>query len=116
MKRSRIWDEVRRVIEDGQIPLIKLPREAEIRPMKYSRGRPRIRPYNGDKLVQERAFEHYAGSTTQPNRRPRCKARGCRNMLRRDDLLVCSEWCRSAVIKEARAMLLALGDMNHEDA
>ncbi len=67
-----------------------------VRPLKRGPGRPRSRGVL--------PFSHYEGST-QGNKRPRCKARGCDQYLKRHQVVACSEDCLTKVEIEATVTL-----------
>lgn len=97
-RKGGIWDQVRDIIDSGQVPIITLTAAQEVHTSgKGTLGRPPNHP-------EEKNFQHYL-SNTRHRGRPYCYNKGCRNQLRRDDILVCGEFCRNEVVKEAERVL-----------
>lgn len=94
--------DVIKIVQAGMEPQITLQSEQEIKPLTYSSpGRP------VELLPEERGFRHYAGFMFGRSR-PRCKRRGCRKFLKRDQPLACSDECKREMIEEARWVLALL--------
>lgn len=101
MKRN-LWDEVnKRLAESKQGVQIKLNPTDRVVDVQRPRGRPPLHkhfPYENFKSFDPK----------NPRRRPRCRARGCNNFLRKDQRFACSDACRAEVIIAAKTVLLLM--------
>jgi hypothetical protein len=87
---STPWDR----LATGQAVRVKLSEAAERKPVPQQR------------IVRAGRWSHYAGWNALRGGRPRCRAPGCSNYLRRDQPFACSIGC-VAMVKEELAQLQA---------
>lgn len=94
----RIWSDVAKTIEAGQVPLVDLPAVARVIVPPRFCGRPRLAP-EGDR------YKHWAMLT--PARYPMvCKNVGCAKRLRKEQRsLTCSERCRLGLLEYAQLVV-----------
>jgi len=83
-----IWDEVEKLVQEGQQPRITLAPQAEVRPPKKAPHRPRFRD-------PENPFAHYKTPKLGYSR-PRCLI--CKTPLKVSDVEVCRDLCREKAI------------------
>lgn len=104
-RKGGIWDQVKELVDAGKQPVITLTAAQEVRVSKVQDGpgQPKIPRDPGD-----HRYSHYLGNGRPIRSQPRCYNRGCLNYLRRDDNMVCSEFCKEEVIREARKVLVRL--------
>ena len=102
MKRKRLWDEVAKLVEEGQIPIVEFPKSAKVIMPKRRPGRPREKPLG--------ARKHHGYNLLYPSGRVmRCRAFGCgRDLKKGATTIVCSERCAQMLREYCETTLAVL--------
>lgn len=107
MSKKNIWaEQIEEILAHKMVPEITFRAEDEMIRTTRPRGRPRL-------LSEEAAghFRHYLGTFRGQKSQPRCYKRGCRNKLRRDQSLCCSQECEGEVVREKLWVLFVTGQI-----
>lgn len=97
---------IEEALKNNRRPVIKLLPSAEIKLPKRPRGRPRLYPEGTPR------YYRYAG--LHGRSRPRCLAKRCTHLLRRDQKAACSPECADKIFNHALWLLDLLGTTKEE--
>jgi hypothetical protein len=82
-------DHIQGALKEGKRPQVEVNPGAEVVMPKRPTGRPRVYPEGVPRYFRYLGLHGRA--------RPRCLARGCKNMLKRDQKAACSPQCADAI-------------------
>jgi hypothetical protein len=94
------WEQIDQAAKPGKRVVVRItPVERPTSPFPRAGGRPRVRD-------AAQPFAHYKGADPgRPGHRPRCQARRCHKLLRRDQALACCEDHHRRVVEHAQELM-----------